>query len=140
MSLSFMRGMWSVVVITVCAYGGYLFFGSQISAASSGESRPVVIRDVVRGGEHFLSGSLDVGFSCENLHLEDVSITGVNVLTFSTWRDPALPCSPGPILRPFALALFAPSNATFTATLDDAPLDIVILRETSPLAHPGTLK
>lgn len=140
MSPSFMRGLWSLILVLVSAYGIYIFFGSQISAESAGRTGPVVIRDVVRGGEHFITGSLNVGFSCETLRLENRMIEGVYELKFSTWRDPSLPCSPGPILRPFALELFAPSDARFVATNDDKPLNIVVLRESSVLVRPGSLK
>ena len=140
MSPSFMRGVWSLILVVTFAYGGYLFFGSQIMAQSSGSTKPVVIRDVVRAGEHFLSGSLDVGFSCETLRLESTSVAGAYELEFSTWRDPAQVCSPGPILRPFALELFAPSDAHFIATNEGVPMNIVVLRETTSMVRPGALK
>ena len=131
MSPSFARGVWTCVLIAACSYAGYTFFGSQLLAQSSGAQSPVLIRDVITPGKHEFSGVVPVGFSCETLSVKVVTQEHAEELQFTTWADPAVTCSPGPVPRQFSTEAFGPADQPFVATLDGEPLAIAVLRETT---------
>ncbi len=119
------------VTAVCCAVAGAIFIigGEFIFARGPAQSSPVMIRDARSAGTHEFSGMVTVAQTCDQLqeHIEKIS-PSVYKIAFTTWREPSVPCEPGPVPREFHDILFAPDEGVdFVATQDGAPLSILIV-------------
>jgi len=121
----FFRIVWFFCVGAALSYGTYLYSGSATSAAASDQG-PLVIRDVIRRGEHHLSGIINVATSCSEITVTTHQVSpAIYSINFTTWNDPAITCAKEITPRPFSTILFAPSfGIRFIATLDDAAVPV----------------
>lgn len=129
MSIVISRMVWFVVVAAVLSYASYLLLGSIVNAQAAGKYEPVLIRDELAPGAHYLSGMVMVPTPCHQLSVrtEAVSDTAF-MLLLRTWREPSVDCAKNEMPRHFRAVLFAPSaGIEFGATLDGKGLPIVVL-------------
>lgn len=124
---------WFMIVVCTVTFVVLIFAGRLVFARAAGESDPTLIRDELGPGSHHLSGMVEVPSSCDELQerVEVLSRTTYEII-FTTWQEPSVPCSETEVPRAFRDALFAPATGVeFTATLDGAPLPILVL----PVVH-----
>jgi hypothetical protein len=130
--------MWRIAWFTVAAialsYASFLFVGSILHAREAGLNEPVVVRDVLDRGAHYLSGMVSVPSPCDQLSVKTVELSKTTyMLDFNTWREPSVPCPDKETPRTFHTILFAPPvGVEFGATLDGVGLPIVVLPSMSP--------
>jgi hypothetical protein len=120
------------VVLAVLLIAGLLGYGSdRVFNSRAASSTPMIIRDVVRTGEHHLRGKIIVRNTCDELHIKARNLgAGEYLLEFTTWPEPSVPCIKKPTDRVFDAVIFAPSTGVrFIATLDKVPLPIAVYAE-----------
>ena len=123
------RMMWFFFVAAVISYAAYLVAGSIVTAQESGAYEPILIRDELAPGRHYLSGMVMVASPCDQLALRTETLSSSTyMLLFKTWHEPSVPCSEHQTPRTFHATLFAPAaGVEFGATLDGAGLPIVVI-------------
>lgn len=110
--------------------GAYLTFVSadRVFNTRVATSTPIVVRDVLRKGEHHLYGKMEVPSPCDEVrvHTENISENEYE-LSFTTWAEPAVKCTNEPSERVFDTIVFAPSiGVKFTATIDKVPVPVLV--------------
>ncbi len=127
MSDIFSRAFWIWAIVFLIVYGIYVETGLTLNATTPARA-PIVVRDVLGTGSHFLSGIVTVSSSCDQLALKvRQSNSSEFSLIFSTWQEPSIPCVVSPTPRVFRTTVFAPSSGVhFVATLDDETLPLAV--------------
>ncbi|MEY4747409.1 MAG: hypothetical protein RLZZ416_458 [Candidatus Parcubacteria bacterium] len=122
--------LWFAFLAAAIAYGSYLFLGNIVHTRESGALGSVMIRDELQPGVHNLFGMVSVPTPCDELivHTEALS-TSTFMLSFRTWREPAIKdCPKEETPRSFHAVVFGPAaGIEFVASLNGAGLPIVVL-------------
>lgn len=126
--------LWFSIVSSFVACVVLVVAGRIEFANASGESDPVVVRDVLGpGNSHHLFGMVLVPQTCDELqqHLQVIS-TSTYEMVFHVWQEPSVSCTNERTPRVFEESLFAASGSVdFVATLDGVAFPITILVATT---------
>ncbi|MEK7133893.1 MAG: hypothetical protein AAB804_02385 [Patescibacteria group bacterium] len=124
-----LRMMWFTAISVVISYGIYLLVGNTLYARASGAYEPILVRDVIGPGSHYLSGMIMVPTPCDELYVRTHAVSSTTfLLSFKTWREPSVSCTEDRTPRPFHATLFGPATGVnFGATLDGVGQPIVVL-------------
>ena len=123
------RLLWIAAIGIALSYASYLFFGSILRVEAEGEETRIVGIDVVKPGEHHLSGVVLVPSSCYELSVDAHQMSPTSYeLAFKTWQEPSRNCSPQAATKLFQTVVFAPSvGVGFHATLDGEPRSLELV-------------
>lgn len=127
------RLVWFFLISVVVALATFLILGSFIERDILGDARRVLARDSLRPGEHHLTGMVSVPSTCHQLSVKTEEVdTHLFNLRFTTWKEPHVDtCTDEDTPRAFRAIVFAPAvGVHITATLDDAPLQLVVYTAT----------
>ena len=119
-------------VISLIAYGAYLFFASSVQAETEKPLITVEVYDFIdsTAKTHRLSGIIMVPTACHEIHVKtEEKGPGIYHLYFTTFGD-VHGCAPEPEPRAFRTVVPAPLvGVRFTASLDWHPLDFIIVSQ-----------
>ena len=119
----FWQMLWILIVGFAISYGSYLFFGT-ISIDGAKSTARIAAIDVVRAGEHHISGVVLVPSRCHMLSVKAQELSAFSYrLAFRTWQEPSRNCTQGQVAEGFNTIVFAPSlGVNFDATVNDTPV------------------
>lgn len=121
--------LWLMTLGIAISYASYLFLGSIIMAGAAGTPPEIAAIDVIKPGEHHVSGVVLVPSQCHELSVtaRKLSETAYQ-LVFKTWPEPARDCPRGAVTKPFETVIFAPSvGLSFSAIVDEKPVLLELL-------------
>jgi hypothetical protein len=118
---------WMVLAVVLGAYLTFLVASDTFNATPAAAT-PVVVRDVLREGEHHLYGKIVVPSSCDEVSIQTVNTSATTYdLQFTTWPEPEVKCINAPAERVFDTVIFAPSvGVEFTASIDKTPVPLAV--------------
>ncbi len=121
--------LWLMTLGIAISYASYLFFGSIIMAGAEGKQAEIAAIDVIKPGEHHVSGVVLVPSQCHELSVTAYKLSETAYqLVFKTWPEPARDCARGAVTKPFKTVIFAPSfGLSFSAILDDEPVSLSLI-------------
>ena len=124
-----LRILWFLVAAMAISYTIYIVAGNTLYARAAGIYEPILVRDVVGPGSHYLTGMVMVPTPCDELYVQTDAVSSTTfLLTFKTWREPSIKCKGNETPRPFHATLFGPaSGINFSATVDGVSQPIVVL-------------
>ena len=122
------RFVWFLIIASVIAFGSLYIIENYI-LSNYGTAPKVLVRDVIKPGEHSLSGMIMVPSLCDWLAVETSQIEEKTYeLTFKTWKEPYRDCEHASVPRFFQATVFGPATGiNFVATLDGKPLLISVV-------------
>ena len=122
------RLLWFAVVASLIAFGSLYMIENFILSREGGGNK-VLVRDVIKPGEHNLSGMIMVPSMCDWLAVQTSQIEAKTyMLSFKTWREPYRDCENESVPRSFKATVFGPATGiNFLASLDGRPLPISVV-------------
>lgn len=122
------RFVWFLIVAGSVAYGSLWAIENLILSRDNNDFK-VAVRDVIKPGEHNLSGMIMVPSLCDWLAVQTSQVGDMTyMLAFKTWREPYRDCKTESVPRSFQTVVFAPATGIdFMATLDGRPLPISVV-------------
>lgn len=107
----------------VFAYIIYMFMGAMFQGEF--EHR-IAIRDSIRPGQHFISGTVMVPSACHQVSVKTQYMgTSTYAIILHTWEEPSVRCEKTSVPRAFSEVLYAPSfGVQFAVFLDGIRRDV----------------